>query len=155
MNNKTYSNPTSQAQRAEVLKNDARVNTYHGRMMLELEMEMQGRFAKPTQVVAGAGAPTYPKAAAWSTECVPPEPPLGIADVAPVVGELHEVRADQHRARVRRADIAAQPQGDGRDDSASATPAERKAGGLVSTPGLPANQIENVMRRLIRRLPSE
>jgi hypothetical protein len=93
----TFHNDTSQKERAAILKNDVRVNTMHGRTMLDLEQELTGRFAKPSVVTAGEGAPTYPSGAPWTQDHTGLEAPLGVdINAMEPVGEQFEV--DRSRA---------------------------------------------------------
>jgi hypothetical protein len=119
---KPYTNTISQAERAAILKNDLRQNTLLGRAASELFMEERGRFAKPSVVIADAGAPTYPSAAPWTQSHVPDEPPLGF-DVNAIepVGEHFELEIEIERSRA--SSVAASHDVD-RDHGAGAAPSQ-------------------------------
>jgi hypothetical protein len=67
----------------------------HSRGNAELELENQGRFARPATIVGTTHAPSYPQLPAsspWSQPDGPPEPPLGFSvEEVPLVGEAFEI----------------------------------------------------------------
>jgi hypothetical protein len=92
---RSYRNDTSQRERAELLRNDLRANTFAGRAQAEAD-EIQGRWAQEHKAtVIGAGPVQYPMAAPnWSVDPVGPEPSLGFSvDQHEAVGEYREVQA--------------------------------------------------------------
>jgi hypothetical protein len=108
-----FRNDTSQKERAEVLRNDRRNQTLHGRASSDLDLENSGRFAKPHAVI-GVDAPDYPKLPAsspWHHDPVPPEEPIGVSiDAHEPVGEIGEIQAslDDTAAKIF-ADVPAPP----------------------------------------------
>jgi hypothetical protein len=90
-----YRQDADQRERADILKNDLRQNTMHGRASAELDLENTGRFAKPHALI-GEGAPEYPRLPenSWTNDPTGVEPSLGI-DVNAVepCGEKFEIEA--------------------------------------------------------------
>jgi hypothetical protein len=89
-----YQNKSSQAEREQVLRNDARVRS--GSTFLDhTHSEEGGRFAKPQTVIGATPTVQYPMAAPnWSVDPVGPEPSLGFSvDQHEAVGEFGEVQA--------------------------------------------------------------
>jgi hypothetical protein len=94
---KPYNNNASQAERAETLENDRRVqrDTFHTRANAELDLENSGRFSKPHAVIGldSVEYPTLPENS-WTNDPTPTEPPLGIdVNAMEPVGESFEVAA--------------------------------------------------------------
>ena len=89
-----YQNKSSQAEREQVLRNDARVRS--GSTFLDhTHSEEGGRFAKPQTIIGSDAVVQYPMAAPnWSVDPVGTEPPLGF-DVNQIeaVGEKFEIEA--------------------------------------------------------------
>jgi hypothetical protein len=90
-----YRNNASQKERAEVLRNDARANTFAGRASAEAD-EIRGRFAQEHKatVIGSDGAPNYPRLPEtnWVNDPVPPEEPLGFSvEAHEPVGEVGEI----------------------------------------------------------------
>jgi hypothetical protein len=94
-----YRNPASMKEKAQVLANDRRQNTMHGRALTELDQLMQGRFAKPTEVTGTEATPEAFPAAEWTRQDTGLEPVLGysIEDQEPT-GTQNEVQASIRRA---------------------------------------------------------
>lgn len=100
-----YNNPTTQRERAEIVKNerklrrgDREASTYHAQAMAGLD-EPGGRFAQARHVTGSAPSVEYPKLpgnSPWSGDPVPPEEPLGysVNDLEPT-GEAHELAQSQ------------------------------------------------------------
>jgi hypothetical protein len=86
---------TTMKEKEEILRNDRRASTMHGRASADLDLENTGRFAKPHAVIGVDGAPDYPRlpSGPWADPVqVPPEEPLGYdINEAPIVGEAFEL----------------------------------------------------------------
>ncbi len=109
---KPFTNTTSPAERAAVLKNDWKMNTLQGRAVTELLMEERGRYARPVNVTAAENAPVAYPGAPWTREHTGQEPPLGFdLNAVEPVGEPHEV--SRHRRDITAASPGPAPDGAG------------------------------------------
>jgi hypothetical protein len=99
-NNPTPTTNATMKEKEEVLRNEARANTYAGRAQAELDLENVGRHARSIDITGKWDGPNrhpfLPASSPWSVDHdpVPPEEPLGYdINQVPIVGEPHEIQA--------------------------------------------------------------
>jgi hypothetical protein len=85
----------TQQEKAEILRNDLRANTFAGRAIAEAD-DVRGRWAEinKSNVVGATPTPQYPAGPNWSVDPTGVEPPLNIdVNALEPVGEFGEVQA--------------------------------------------------------------
>ena len=112
-----YQNKSSQAERKQVLRNDARVRSGSTFFDHTHNNDEGGRYAKPMNVTGSTPTVEYPRlpSGPWADPVqIPPEEPLGYGiSEAPIVGEPHEIEAlDDTAYATNVADVAASPCGE-------------------------------------------